>query len=94
MTEAEPPNILDHLGIVPIAEDQLQFGHKPVSVPLSIYGDTAIITSMWATLRTVCKVTRAGDRITFWREPPKKQRDKSLKHRANPDERWRTPDGA
>jgi hypothetical protein len=67
--------------------------HKPLSVELSIRTDHAITRSMWATLRTVCKVTRTGDRITFWREPPKKQRDKSLKHRTNPDERWRTPDG-
>jgi hypothetical protein len=55
MTEAEPPNILDHLGIVPIEQDQLPYGHKALSVPLSIQSDTTIIASMWATLRSVCK---------------------------------------
>jgi hypothetical protein len=89
MTEAEPPNILDHLGIVPIEQDQLPYGHKALSVPLSIQSDTTIIASMWATLRSVCKVTRDGNRVTFWREPPPKPRSKTLKHRDNPDARWR-----
>ena len=32
---------------------------------------------MWATLGTVYKVTRTGDRTTFWREPVK-QRSKEI----------------
>jgi hypothetical protein len=55
--EAESQSILDSPGIVPVEQDQMPFGHKKVSVPLSLSSDT--------------EMTRSGDRIVFWREPPK-----------------------
>jgi hypothetical protein len=88
--EQPEPTILYQLGIVPVDKDQLPIGHRKVSVPLSISSDTAIIASMRATLSTVCKVTRTGDRITFWRELPKQvSKGDGLKFRAKAYARWR-----
>jgi hypothetical protein len=92
MEEAQPA-ILDHLGITAIERSELPFGFKPLTIPMSLY-ERAVIESLWQTLRGVALVTREkGNTIQFWREPPPKPRPKEAKHRANPNERWRSRNG-